>query len=189
MPGCPAAANAPRIRVRAAPSWICCSLTILESGKVARCRTPTSLAVAVVLEHGRPFVIEQRADAHFRRPSSVVCFIEDCRPFWIAAETLPPVPCLANFLAKRSLPSRRGCAPGRSSAAGSCLDLDSGKRHDAPFSLSSPTASLGMRSGEPLGRRCTGNQGMIWGNSGTVLLQHFDVVPQQVGMGIEQRVA
>ena len=104
MPGCPSAANAPRIRAQAAPSWICCSLTFLESGKVARCQTPTSLAVAVVLEQGRRFVIEQRADAHFRRPSSVVCFIEGRRHLRSAAKTLPLVRCLANYFAKRPLP-------------------------------------------------------------------------------------
>ena len=91
MPGCPAAANAPRMQVQEVPSsWICCSLTFLESGKVARYRTPTSLAVAVDLEQGGRFFIEQRADAHFRKPSSVLCFIEGRRQFRSVAEPFRP---------------------------------------------------------------------------------------------------
>ena len=37
-----------------------------QTGKAARCQAPTSLAVAVVLEQGRRFLVEQRADANFR---------------------------------------------------------------------------------------------------------------------------
>ena len=121
----------------------------------------TSLAVA---EQCGRFVIEQRADAHFRRPSSVVCFIADRRPLRSVAETLPLVPCLDNYFAKRRLflPSR--------------LYPDK-------------MACLGIRSGEPLGRRYTGNRGTIRDKSRAVLLQLLDVLPQQVGVGVEQGVA
>ena len=81
---------------------------------------------------------------------------------WVG--TIPSVPCFANDFAKLPLPcSSRLC-------------------HDK-------IVGLGMHTGEPLGRRCTGNRGMIWDKSRAVLLQLLDVFPQQVGVGIEQGVA
>lgn len=47
---------------------------------------------------------EQVAEALLRRPP--IRSVENPRHFRRAAETLPPVPCLANFFAKRPLPSR-----------------------------------------------------------------------------------